>query len=516
MAQGGEKMLFVRLKKFFYRRAVVIALIVFAELFILCGVIIFCSHRLPVMGMMLRLISITATFYLISLNHNPAYKIAWLVVMLLLPEIGGVVYIIGGNKRLPRKLKRRLHDFYDIRLKELNVGLGAQSDVAAQYPDFYAISCYLKRCTGFPAWQNTHCEFFGNGQLLFERMCAELEKAERFIFMEYFIVADGTLWQRIENILLEKLKMGVTVRFMYDDLGCIDVLSPKLPKRLAELGAQVEAFNRCRPHLYSAMNYRDHRKLCVIDGNVGFCGGANISDEYINRLPNLMHWKDSGVMLKGEGVWVITLMFLNLWDFSRDELSVLSDYTPSESCVSDGFVQPFGDSPLDELCVAESVTMMAVSRAKRCAYITTPYLILDCEMIKALTTAALSGVDIRIVTPSVPDKWYVHAVSRSFYRELLGCGVRIFEYSPGFIHSKQMVCDDEFAMVGTANMDFRSFYLHFESAVCLYGSAALSEVKMDFDRLFECSSEISYEDTFRFPIYQRAAAAVLKPFASLF
>ena len=509
-------MIFVRIKKFFCRRAVIIAAIVLAELIFLCAVLTFCSHRMPLIGAVLRLIGIAAAFFLISLNHNPAYKIAWLVVMLILPEIGGVVYLIGGNKRLPYKLKKRLNEFYGKRLKNLEVDSGTQLEMAMQHSDYYAISRYLKRCTGFPAWKNTHCRFFANGQLLFEKMCCEIEKAERFVFLEYFIVADGILWRRIETVLQQKIKNGVKVRLMYDDLGCIDVLSPELPQRLAELGAEVEVFNRCRPHLYSAMNYRDHRKICVVDGNVGFCGGANIADEYINRLPNLMHWKDSGVMLKGDGVWNLTLMFLNLWDFSRGVLSELADHIPTERCVSKGFVQPFGDSPLDELCIAESVTMMAISRTKRNAYITTPYLILDCEMIKALTTAALSGADIRIVTPAVPDKWYVHAVSHSFYREMLECGVRIFEYTPGFIHSKQMVCDGEFAMVGTANMDFRSFYLHFESAVCLYGSEAVSEVETDFERLFECSREISYEDTFKFPLYQRFVAAVFKPFASLF
>jgi len=509
-------MIFVKLKKFICRRAVMIAFIVLAELAVLCAFLTVFSNRMPMMGAVLRLVSITAAFYLISLSHNPAYKIAWLMLMLLLPEIGGVVYLIAGNKRLPFKLKRRLDDFYSARLKDLSVDSGVQPDIAAEHPNFYAVSTYLKRCTGFPAWQNTHCEFFANGQLLFECLCKELEQAEQFIFMEYFIVSDGALWQDIEKILTDKIEKGVKVKLMYDDLGCIDVLSPELPKRLAATGAEVEAFNRCRPHMYSAMNYRDHRKICVIDGNVGFCGGANIADEYTNRLPGFSHWKDTGVMLKGDGVWNLTLMFLNLWDFSCGKLSKLSAHTPKLSCVSDGFVQPFGDSPLDELCVAESVTMMGISRAKRYVYITTPYLILDCEMIKALNTAALSGVDVRIVTPSVPDKWYVHAVTRSFYRELLCCGVKIFEYLPGFIHSKQMICDDEFAMVGTANMDFRSFYLHFESAVCLYGGTAVSAVKRDFEQLFDCSREISYEDTFEFPLYQRAAAAVLKPFASLF
>ena len=509
-------MIFVKIKKFFCRRAVIIALIVLAELMLLCAVLTFCSHRLPAVGILLRLVSILAAVYLISLSHNPAYKVAWLMLMLLLPEIGGVVYIIGGNKRLPIKLKKQLREFYNLRLKDLSVDSGTQLDIATQHANYYPISVYLKKCTGFPAWQNTKCEFFVNGQLLFDRMCEEMAQAERFIFMEYFIIADGALWDKIEAILSEKCKMGIKVKVMYDDLGCIDVLSPERPKRLADAGAEVIAFNQCRPHLYSAMNYRDHRKICVVDGNVGFCGGANIADEYINRLPSCGHWKDTGVMLKGDGVWNLTLMFLNLWDFSCGTFSTLSAHLPNESCVTDGFVQPFGDSPLDELCIAESVTMMGVSRARQYVYITTPYLILDCEMVKTLTTAALSGVDVRIVTPSVPDKWYVHAVSRSFYRELLTCGVRILEYSPGFIHSKQMVCDDEFAMVGTANMDFRSFYLHFESAVCLYGGSAVSAVKRDFEQLFQCSREICCEDTFKFPLHQRLAAAVLKPFASLF
>jgi len=504
-----------RLKLFLSRRSVPIAAVVLLQLLLLFLLLIFCSARLPFFGFAMRLFTLYCACYLISRRDNPAYKLAWVALMLLFPALGGAVYLIGGSKRLPKKLKKQLLKFSksDDR-QQLNAS--ALSELAKTEPDFYPISLYIMRAAGLPPVDNTDCCFFATGGELFDTLCEKLKSAESFIFLEYFIVSSGALFDRIDKILTEKLKQGIEVRIMYDDLGCIDLPGKNQLQELKEKGAKLLAFNRCRPHLTPAMNYRDHRKICVIDGDVGFCGGANISDEYVNLLPTLSHWKDTGVMLCGRGVWNLALLFLNLWDFSSGGKSDFGSYLPNEDFVGSGFVQPFGDNPLDELCVAENVLLMALMRAKQYFYITTPYLIPDSEMINALCTAALSGVDVRIITPAVPDKWYVHALTQSHYRLLLNGGVRIFEYTPGFIHSKQFICDDRFAVVGTANMDYRSFYLHFESAVCLYGCDAIAEVKRDMIETLGCCREITVEDTFKFPLLQRMTAAVLKPFAPLF
>lgn len=263
------------------------------------------------------------------------------------------------------------------------------------------------------------------------------------------------------------------------------------------------------------MNYRDHRKITVVDGNVGFCGGINIADEYINRYEKHGHWKDTAVLLRGDGVWNLTALFLSLWNFSKPTDEEFDQFKPTISCESDGFVQPFGDSPLDRLNVSEETYMQIISRATRYVYITTPYLILDNEMTTALSIAARSGVDVRILTPHVPDKWYVHEVTRSFYQPLLDAGVKIYEYTPGFIHAKMYVSDDEVAVVGTANMDYRSFYLHFECGVCFYQSSLIQDVKQDFLQTLTLSQQIPLDYNRSVFFLRRVVRSLLRLFSPM-
>ena len=263
------------------------------------------------------------------------------------------------------------------------------------------------------------------------------------------------------------------------------------------------------------MNYRDHRKICVIDGNVGFTGGINLADEYINAYPKHGHWKDTAVMLTGDAVWSLTQMFLQLWEFNCGEEKDQSLFRPTLCPPSDGYVQPFGDSPLDYDNVAENAYLQIINTASRYVYITTPYLILDNEMITALTVAAKSGIDVRIITPHIADKWFVHIVTQSYYRQLLEEGVKIYEYTPGFIHAKMFVSDDDVAIVGTTNMDFRSFYLHFECGVAFYNSSVIPKVKEDIDKTLAISQEITLDTIKSYPLYRRIAAAFLKMFAPL-
>ncbi|MFV0496737.1 MAG: cardiolipin synthase [Candidatus Fimivivens sp.] len=498
-------------------RAVLLPALVLLEAVLFFCTVWLLAHRWPLVALLLHAMSIVAVLYIVSKYDNPDYKLAWVILILMVPILGGLIYLLSGNKRLPRRLKRRIAGFYEQNLLPISMDSGSEAPLAMLDEHLAAQSIYLKNCTGFSAWQNTVCEFFPSGNALFDRMCHELETAEKFIFMEYFIIKPGLLWERLIRLLENKARAGVLVRLMYDDVGTMSQLPRHFAKTLREKGIEVTVFNPCRMHVNPSMNYRDHRKICVIDGNIGFCGGANLADEYINRLPRCAHWKDTGVLLKGHGVWNLTLLFLSLWGFSNDaQPDDFSSFVPTVTCQSDGFIQAFGDSPLDALYVAESFCLKTIARATKYIYITTPYLILGHEMISALGTAALSGVDVRIITPAVPDKWYVHTVSRSYYTALLRHGVRIFEYQTGFIHAKQLVSDDITAMVGTTNLDFRSFYLHFECAVCLYGNSAIKNILDDVNDTLACCREITFEETQQFPLRQRIIAAILRPFAPLF
>lgn len=497
-------------------RLFVVSFAIFVQfaVFVFCLVFLSVSER--TIYFTFRILSLLVVVWIVSKPDNPSFKLPWVIMILTLPVVGGIFYLLWGNKRLPQKMKRRLTEFYDSTLSGIKVDSGCAIELEACDRQLSAISSYLKYATGFPAWRNTASDFFALGDEKLPRLLQELEKAERFILLEYFIISPGLMWDSILAVLQNRVRAGVEVKLLFDDIGCIGTLPPKYDEYLRSLGIEVTVFNPYEPHLNMSMNYRDHRKICVIDGNVGFCGGANLADEYINALPRFGHWKDTAVMLKGDGVWNLTLMFLTLWGFSNPGQKIdYSRYVPTVQCMSDGYVQPFGDSPLDNLNVAETLYLQTISRSTNYLYLTTPYLVLDNEMITALSTAAQSGVDVRLILPGVPDKWYVHLISRSYYRQLIGEGVRIYEYQPGFMHAKQLVSDGRIAVVGTTNLDFRSFYLHFECGVCFYLSSTVRRVKQDILDTLEVCREITAADTARFPFWQRLVAGIFRLVAPL-
>ena len=312
---------------------------------------------------------------------------------------------------------------------------------------------------------------------MFPVLVKELEQAEHYIYIEYFIINDGVMWRTILDILEQKVAQGVDVRLIYDGFGCLTTLPYKYDKFLREKGIQCKVFNPFRPVLNIIQNNRDHRKICVIDGKTGFTGGINLADEYINQKERFGHWKDTAVMLKGDAVWSMTMMFLHMWNVVNG-IQTPIDYAAHsphayhpEEFEGSGFVQPFTDTPLDGETLGENVYLNIINRAKRYVYICTPYLIIDNEMMTALCLAAKSGVDVRIMTPGVPDKKMVFLLTQSYYAQLIEAGVKIYEYQPGFLHAKSFVCDDEIAVVGTINLDYRSLYLHFEDGVWIYKNA---------------------------------------------
>jgi len=306
--------------------------------------------------------------------------------------------------------------------------------------------------------------------------------------MEYFIIKPGRMWDSIVDILERKAAQGVDVRLIYDDVGC---LSARFDRTLKKKGIAAIAFNPFIPIYSTIMNNRDHRKILVVDGNLAFTGGINLADEYINQEERFGHWKDSFVRLKGAGVWSMTLMFLQMWNALKPTDNSFTQFRPTEAFANDGFVQPYCDSPLDYEYLGEGVYLNMINNARRYVYIMTPYLILDAEMNTALQLAAKRGVDVRILTPGIPDKKTVWHLTRAHYPELLEAGVRVFEYTPGFLHSKNVVCDDEVAVVGTINLDYRSLYLHFENACLFIGGQIVTDIRKDCDATFKVSKEIT-------------------------
>jgi len=377
---------------------------------------------------------------------------------------------------------------------------------------------YLQNVTGSVVYDATQVTYYPLGDFCYPIMLQELEKAQKFIFMEYFIYEKGEFWDNVLAILKEKVSKGVDVRLLYDDMGSINTLPYKYYKELRSYGIKAVAFNPVRPRLNPRLNYRDHRKVCIIDGNVAISGGINIADEYINRKIRFGHWKDNAFILRGSGVWNYTFMFLQLWSFVTPKMYSIMDfalYYPSDKESNDGYIQSFGDSPLDDINVAENAYIHLLNTAKNYVWISTPYLILDSAMVNALILAAQSGVDVRFITPSVPDKKIVYSLTKSNYLKLLANGIRIFEYVPGFIHSKMFISDDKRAIVGTTNMDYRSFFLHFESGSVFYGGSAVQSVKDDFIDTFELCREVSLDDMKKRSLLMKLTGQVAKLIAPM-
>ena len=506
-----------KILRFITQRVVITALLIVLQVLLLFGFIWKLDNYFVYFYAGSVLLSLLITLGIINSKSNPAYKIAWLIPILLFPVFGGLVYLLFGSDRTGRYLRKKLQ------------GIGTEMDnvIGEAYrrsgaeqlpPDAANQSRYISHCAYCPPYQNTTTEYLPLGEVKFERMVEELKKAKHYIFLEYFIIQEGKMWNTILDILRQKAAEGVDVRVIYDDMGCIMILPTGYDRTLEQMGIKCRIFNPFVPILSSRFNTRDHRKICVIDGNVGFTGGINLADEYINAYEKHGHWKDTSILLKGEAVFNLTVMFLSMWDY-LDGTTGKTDYSRYYPTVWDenakGYVQPFADNPLDDEAVGETVYLNLINKAKRYVYITTPYLILSSEMLTALTSAAKCGVDVRIITPHIPDKWYVHAVSRSHYQPLIEAGVKIYEYTPGFIHAKTFVVDDDYAVVGTINLDYRSLYLHFECAVWMYQTPSVAQVRDDFFKTQQISQEITLEECRSLSFPRRLGRSVLRVFAPL-
>jgi len=461
-------------------------------------------------------LSIIEVFVILNRDMNPAFKLALVIPILIFPVFGGLFYLIYSRKNHRKKQLENLlkaqeklaHLLYQEagvldRVKELDESVASQMH-------------YIRRVSRYPVCLNTSTEYLSPGEAFFVRLKEQLRSAERYIFMEYFIIQEGVFWNQILDIMVEKANAGVDVRIIYDDLGTLQVLPNHYDRKLRDWGLKCRVFNPFKPIISATANNRDHRKITVIDGRVAFTGGINLADEYINHYERFGYWKDASVMLEGDAVRAFTFMFLSLWNSLGPEETDHEKFIGTKQYpLSDGFIVAYGDIPTDEETVSENVYLNLIMKAKRTINICTPYFVVDNETMTALCLAAKSGVEVRIVTPHIPDKWYIHTITKAHYETLIRNGVEIYEYTPGFMHSKTVVCDHEIGIVGTVNFDFRSLYLHFECAVLMYRTSAIGQMIRDFEEILGTSRKITLEECRKTNPLVRIFRMVLKLFAPL-
>ena len=464
-------------------------------------------------------LSAVLVIYIVNSKSNPVVKMAWIIPMLLLPVFGGLIYLFIQLQPGPRVTNRRLQSIQKQTVHFTPESRPAVTEkMACQDKNLSNLAHYLYQYGGCPAYENTEATYFPSGEAKFEALLPELEKAEKFIFLEYFILEEGYMWDTVLEILKRKAAEGVEVRLMYDGMCSMSLLPYSYPKYIQQLGIACKMFQPIVPVLDFVQNNRDHRKILVIDGQVAFTGGINFADEYINRKVRFGYWKDTAVMLKGEAVRSFTLMFLQMWNITEKGNENYSRYLMQEVSLTPqkpGFVIPYGDSPLDDENVGEHLYMDILNTARQYVHIMTPYLIIDNEMTTALTYAAKRGVRVQLILPHIPDKKIAFMLARSYYPRLLESGVEIYEFTPGFVHAKVFTSDDSKAVVGTVNLDYRSFYHHFECGVYMDGCDTIRTIEQDFqDTLQQCQT-VTMETYKKLPMWYRLLAHVFKLFAPL-
>ncbi len=481
-----------------FNRVTLAALLLLIELLWLASLVAGLSQHYIWISPVFTAVSFLIIADILRRDDNPAYKLGWILLIAIVPLFGWLTYAVFGNKQMTRRMHNRITATEQAHKRDLDMvdSDATLSPVAKDRlpPRFLATSHYLTAHGGAPAHTNTDAEYFSLGDDMFPALLNAISQAKRYVFMEYFIISPGVMLDRLIEVLQERAAQGVDVRILYDDFG---VRAPDLydfSRAMAKKGIRALPFNPIVPIFSIVVNHRNHRKITVIDGEVVFTGGINLADEYINQKERFGHWKDTGLCLRGDAVRSYTMAFLNLWNATKRTDESYAAFLPTSkyiaSSTAPAVVQPYFDSPLDDENVGENVYLEILSQAEKYVYIYTPYLIIDNELQVALCNASKRGVDVRIVTPGIPDKKAVFQLTRSYYSVLLRAGVRIYEYTPGFLHAKSFLCDDKIAVVGTINLDYRSLYLHFECGALLYGGKVIDDLLADYHATLERSSEI--------------------------
>ncbi|MBQ8509490.1 MAG: cardiolipin synthase [Clostridia bacterium] len=496
-------------------RYIIAILITIFEVAAIIGIVIALCYYVPYFYLLAWLTEIACVVKIVSSDDNPDYKIPWLLFVLILPIAGFMLYFIFYSRKLQKRFIKRLNAMKDRgykknddalfeKMKEENSVACSQAKMLCNISDAHLFT-------------DTKQTYFPLGETMHAAMLNDLARAEKFIYMEYFIIEEGKFWNSILEILKEKAAAGVEVRVLYDDVGCMCTLPGDYHKILRSYGIQATPFSRLKGAADSEFNNRSHRKICVIDGKIGYTGGINLADEYINEIVKHGHWKDTAVRLEGEAVWELTKLFLtdygiNVWKLPE----IRSDLYPNCSQTDSGYVIPFGDGPypIYERNVGKSVIQNMLYGATKSVYMTTPYLIIDNDLCQDIENTALRGVDVKIIVPHIPDKKIVFGMTRSFYKRLMDAGVEIYEYEPGFIHAKSYVADDEIAMIGTINLDYRSLVHHFENGVWMYNCKAVGNLRADFDVTLAKSIRMT-PDMLKTNIFQSAVRSVVRIFAPM-
>ena len=491
--------------------------IILIELVLVFGIILYMSQIAPIIWVTLVfLISVATVIAIVNRSMSPESKVTWLIVTFV-PVFGPLLYLMFGERRLSKKELKQLQELNSIAFHENN---GRQLHLQLQETDKSAygiINALLHMDSNAEVYDQTDSQFFASGEEMWQQMLEDLKRAEKFIFLEYYIVDEGLMWDSILEVLEEKAAQGVEVKMLYDDIGCMVTLPGDYTVYLRSKGIDAHKFNKVIPRMTVAYNNRDHRKILVIDGQISYTGGINLADEYINHIERFGHWKDSGIRIDGPATQAFTRLFLMNWYINRGEISDFDQYhLENQTRFGSGLCIPYGSGPkpIYKTKVGKIVYQNLINQAEDFVYITTPYLIIDYDLTEDIKNAAMRGVDVRIVTPHIPDKKLIQLVTRGAYPDLLSAGVRIFEYTPGFIHSKQIIVDDRFAAVGTINLDYRSLVYHYENAVLLYKTESIADIGKDFEGIFEQSQEI-FSDTINPTWYQMMIKEVTQLFAPM-
>ncbi len=507
--------------KVLFSRFALISIIIIAQVIGILAIAYELKESYFYVSLTISIISIISLLIIINRTQPPSTKIPWMVVVTILP-LGCLIYAsFGIHMMLNGKNRKNFHTLENVVSRYYFEKNGNIQELEKIDLDLANQSRYIKNTSDCPLHDNTIVKYLASGEETFALMVEKLKAAKYFIFLEYFIIESGTFWNTILEILIEKVKEGLDVRVMYDDVGSIGKVPKKYYKQLQKYGIKCVTFNEFVPIASAVHNNRDHRKIMIIDGNQAFNGGMNIADEYININSPYGHWKDANVYLYGEGVKSFTTMFLENWNVTRhtdDNYDMfMPNYYEKQEYISDGYVQPFGDGPrpiYDER-VGENTYLNMINNAKKYIYITTPYLIIDYHIIQALRIASMRGVDVRIITPHIPDKKTIFWMTRSNYLSLVEAGVKIYEYTPGFIHAKTVVCDDKVGIVGTINLDYRSLSHHFECATWICYSECLADMKADFLTTMLISEEITLKKCRKISYKAKLLSSILGIFAPL-
>ncbi|MBO5198179.1 MAG: cardiolipin synthase [Lachnospiraceae bacterium] len=497
-------------------RYIIAILITVFEVAAMIGIVIALCIYVPYFYVLCYLTEIACVIKIIASDDNPDYKVPWLLFVMILPIAGFMLYFIFYSRMLKKKYVKRLKTLKDNSYHKDDTKLFekmySENPIAASQAKML---CNIAEAHLFTDTKQT---YFPLGEDMHPRLLEDLEKAEKFIYMEYFIIEEGKFWNSILDVLKRKATAGVDVKVVYDDVGCMMTLPGDYCKILKTYGIEATPFSRLKGNADSEFNNRSHRKITVIDGKVGYTGGINLADEYINEVEKFGHWKDTGIRLEGEAVWELAKLFLIDFGINVKKMpDIKAELFPAQSEIKEkGYIIPFGDGPhpLYERRVGKSVIQNMLNNATRYVYMTSPYLIIDNDLCLSIENAALRGVDVRIVVPHIPDKMIIFAMTQSFYKRLMDAGVHIYEYEPGFIHAKSYLADDEYAMIGTINLDYRSLVHHFENGVWMYQCETIGELKNDIEATFDKSVKVT-PDMLKKNLIHRIICAIVRIFAPM-